>query len=260
MSYLSQKELELFSNKILEDYDAKNPGRIFKEKIKISNEEALVIQSSVANLRKKRGEEIIGYKIGCVSKETQNKMGFNQPASGYLWKSETYDSGTTLNKKNYTNPAMEAEFGVILNRDLKPEIFSFDYLLDSIEGIYPLIEIHNLVFHGDEPYGAELLANNAIHAGIILGSITKLPLKKTETNLKLIYDKEIVDTWVNKRWPLDMLSELEWLVKEQAKRKNFLRKGDLILTGAYGFPVPINEKKLIEVTSSSFGSVKAIFN
>ena len=57
-----------------------------------------------------------------------------------------------------------------------------------------------------------------------------------------------------------MLSELEWLVKEQAKTNNFLRKGDLILTGAYGFPVPINEKKLIEVTSSSFGSVKAIFN
>ena len=26
--------------------------------------------------RKKRGEEIIGYKIGCVSKDTQKKMGF----------------------------------------------------------------------------------------------------------------------------------------------------------------------------------------
>ena len=38
----------------------------------------------------------------------------------------------------------------------------------SIEGIYPLIEIHNLVFHGIEPYGAELLANNAIHAGVVL--------------------------------------------------------------------------------------------
>ena len=260
MGNLSQKELELFSNKILEDYDAKNPGTIFKDKIKISNEEALIIQSIVANLRKKRGEEIIGYKIGCVSKETQKKMGFKQPASGYLWKSEMYDSDVTLNKKNYTNPAMEAEFGVILNRDLKPEFFSHDYMLDSIEGIYPLIEIHNLVFRGAEPYGAELLANNAIHAGIILGSKTKLPLNKIETDLKLIYDREIIDTWVNKTWPLDMLSELEWLVKNQAKRNNFLRKGDLILTGAYGFPVPINEKKLVEVTSSAFGSVKAVFN
>ena len=47
--------------------------------------------------------------------------------------------------------------------------------------------------------------------------------------------------------------------KEQAKINNILKKGDLILTGAYGFPVPINEKKVIEVTSSAFGDVKAIF-
>ena len=57
-----------------------------------------------------------------------------------------------------------------------------------------------------------------------------------------------------------MLSELDWLIKEQEKKNNYLKKGDLILTGAYGFPVPINEKKLVEVTSSAFGDVKATFN
>ena len=260
MSYLTQKELDQFSNKILEDYDSKNPSIIFKEKINITNEDALIIQSNVARLREKRGEEIIGYKIGCVSKDTQKKMGFTQPACGYLWKSELYTSGIELNKKDYTNPAMEAEFGVILSRDIKPEISSFDYILDSIEGIYPLIEIHNLIFHGNEPYGAELLANNAIHAGVVLGLEKKLPTNKLETDLKLIYDNEIIDTWVNKKWPVDMLSEVNWLVKEQAKSNNYLKKGDLILTGAYGFPVPINDKKIIEVTSSAFGEVKAIFN
>ena len=259
MSHLSQKELDLFTNKILEDYDAKNPGRIFKEKIKIGNEDALLIQSNVARLREKRGEVIIGYKIGCVSKDTQKKMGFTQPACGYLWKSELYTSGVALKKKNYTNPAMEAEFGIILNRDIKAELSSFDYILESIEGIYPLIEIHNLIFYGNEPYGAELLANNAIHAGVVLGPETKLPIDKIETNLKLIYDNEIIDTWVNKRWPHDMLSEIEWLIKELAKKKLYLKKDDLILTGAYGFPVPINDKKLIEVTSSAFGDVKATF-
>ena len=75
MSHLSTKELDLYSNKILEDYDNRDPSVFFKEKIKISNEDALIIQSNVAQLRKKRGEEIIGYKIGCVSKETQKKMG-----------------------------------------------------------------------------------------------------------------------------------------------------------------------------------------
>ena len=260
MNKLSVKELDIFANKILEDYDFKNPGVIFKEKKIITNEDALLIQSNVARLREKRGEKVIGYKIGCVSKDTQKKMGFNQPACGYLWKSELYASGVELNKKDYTNPAMEAEFGVILNRDIKPDLASFDYILQSIEGIYPLIEIHNLVFYGNEPYGAELLTNNAIHAGVILGSETKLPSDKTKTDLKLIYDQEVIDTWTNKIWPNDMLSEMEWLVKEQAKKNNYLKKGDLILTGAYGFPVPINDKKLVEVTSSAFGDVTASFN
>ena len=260
MNKLSVKELDIFANKILEDYDFKNPGVIFKEKKIITNEDALLIQSNVARLREKRGEKVIGYKIGCVSKDTQKKMGFTQPACGYLWKSELYASGVELNKKDYTNPAMEAEFGVILNRDIKPDLASFDYILKSIEGIYPLIEIHNLVFYGNEPYGAELLTNNAIHAGVILGSETKLPSDKTKTDLKLIYDKEVIDTWNNKIWPNNMLSEMEWLVKEQAKKNNYLKKGDLILTGAYGFPVPINDKKLVEVTSSAFGDVTATFN
>ena len=260
MGSFSQKELDIFSNKMLEDYDRKNPSTIFKDKIKLTNENSLIIQSNVARLREKRGEEIIGYKIGCISKETKKKMGFNQPACGYLWKSELYNSGVVLNKKNYTNPSMEAEFGIILNRDINPELSSFEYILDSIEAIYPLIEIHNLIFYGDEPHGAELLANNAIHAGVVLGSETKLPAKKIETDLKLIYDNKIMDTWSNKIWPNDMLAEVDWLVKEQAGNDNNLKKGDLILTGAYGFPVPINDKKLIEVTSSAFGDVKATFD
>ena len=90
--------------------------------------------------------------------------------------------------------------------------------------------------------------------------MAKLPKNNITTDLKLIYDKEIIDTWSDKKWPYDMLSEVQWLVKELAKINNILKKGDLILTGAYGFPVPINNKELIEVTSSAFGDVKATFS
>jgi len=112
MSHLSQKELDIFTNKILEEYDTKNPSTIFKEKIKISNEDALIIQSKVAKLREKRGEKIIGYKIGCVSKDTQKKMGFTQPACGYLWKSELYTSGVILIKK--ITPTLQWKLNLVL--------------------------------------------------------------------------------------------------------------------------------------------------
>ena len=253
------QELDVIANTILKDYDAKNPGTIFKTKIKLSNEDALHIQSKVTKLRIGRGEKVIGYKIGCVAKETQKKMGFNQPAWGTLWNSELYESGVRLEKKNYSNPAMEAEFGVKLNRDIDPKLVSFEYILESIDYIYPLIEIHNLVFNGDEPYGAELLANNALHAGVVLGPKNKISKDKKITDLKLIFDNQIVDSWYDKKWPLDMLSEVEWLVKEQEKISNILKKNDLILTGAYGFPIPINSNSLIQVSSSKFGNVECKF-
>ena len=124
MSQLNQREIDLFAQKILEDYDAKNPGTIFKDKIKISNADALILQTTVSKLREKRGEEIIGYKIVCVSKETQMKMGFTQPAYGRLWKNDFYADGVSLNKKNYNNPDMEAEFEIKINRDFSPNLSS----------------------------------------------------------------------------------------------------------------------------------------
>ena len=259
MNKLSSKELDLYSNQILEDYDAKKPSQIFKNKVKVSNEDAILIQNKVTELRVSRGEEIIGYKIGCISKDTQKKMDLSNPAKGTLWKHELHQSGVELNKKDYFNPAMEAEFGVILNRDINPDLVSFDYILESVQSIYSLIEIHNLVFNGDAPNGAELLANNAIHAGVILGPENKVPNSNEITDLKLIYDNEVIDKWIDKKWPFDMLSEIEWLVRDKANTNNILKKNDLILTGAYGFPVPINEKKLIEVTSSAFGDVSSTF-
>ena len=259
MVELSQFQLDVYAHKILDDYDAKTPSGIFKDKISISIEDALRIQLAVTNLREKRGEEVIGYKIGCVSKDTQRKMGFTKPAWGRLWKNELYLDGVTLDKRNFANPAMEAEFGIVLNRDLTPELVNLDYILDSIETIHPIIEIHNLVFNGDPPFGAELLANNAIHAGIVIGEPTNGYIYPQITDLNLLFDKEIIDTWSNKKWPFDMLSEVEWLVKEQHKIGNILKKGNLILTGAYGFPVPINNKNLVEVNSSLFGGVSAVF-
>ena len=151
MTELTENQLNQYAHQMLEDYDSKTPGTIFKDKVRIGVEDAWRIQSAVTYLRQKRGEEVIGYKIGCISKETQIKMGFTQPAWGRLWKHELYSDGVTLEKSNYSNPAMEAEFGIILNRDLKPDLVNLDYILDSIETIHPIIEIHNLVFNGNPP-------------------------------------------------------------------------------------------------------------
>ena len=69
MNNYTQKDLDNFANKMLEDYDNNNPGTIFKRNLVLSNDEALILQSKVSKLRINRGEKAIGYKIGCIAKE-----------------------------------------------------------------------------------------------------------------------------------------------------------------------------------------------
>ena len=255
----SQNQLQLYAKRILNDYDKKEPSILFKSDINITVAEAYKVQSLVTALRIKRGEKVIGYKIGSVQKQTQKKYGFSYPAWGRLWKNELHFNGVQLEKKNYSNPSMEAEFGIKIKRNLDPRNISFEYIYDSIETIHPIIEIHNLIFYGKKPYGAEHISNNAINAGIVCGSGIKKPKVNKITDLKLIYDKNIIGKWTNKIWPSDILSKIKWFVEEQAKIDNIIKKNDLILTGAYGPPIPIDDKNLIEVNSSLFGNVSAYF-
>ncbi len=154
---------------------------------------------------------------------------------------------------------MEAKFGIKFNRDLHPKKVNFEYILASIDTIHPIIEIHNLIFYGNAPYGAEHISNNAINAGVVCVTGIDKPKFGEITDLKLIYDKIIINKWTNKIWPIHMLSAIEWFVMVQAKMNNQIKKGNLILTVAYGPPIPIVDKKLLEVNSTLFGKVSAIF-
>ena len=86
MSEITKFQLEIYANQMLIDYDSVNPGTIFKDKIKISHEDAWRVQSAVADLRRERGEEVAGYKIGCISEKTrsiwaspnQHRIGFGR--------------------------------------------------------------------------------------------------------------------------------------------------------------------------------------
>ena len=60
-----------------------------------------------------------------------------------------------------------------------------NYLIDSIKSIHPVIEIHNFIFKGEPPKGHEYIANNAIHAGVIVGQGILNPKKILKPIFKL---------------------------------------------------------------------------
>jgi len=251
--------INTFARSMLADYDAVNPGTVFAEGLRLSIPDARRLQTAVATLREQRGETVIGYKVGAVSPHNQKMMGLAHPIWGRLWSSERHKDGVTLSKTAFANLALEAEFAITLGRTVDPEQASPDELLASISAVYPVIELHNLVLRSDPPHGPELIANNGILAGVVSGQGLTNPRTSLTTDLALVFDGETVDDWTSLRWPDDILTAIGWLAEDQARTGKHLKQGDVILTGAFGPPIPLKDKTKVDVISSAFGGVSATF-
>jgi len=256
---MNNNEIDTIARRILSDYDAVTTETIFAEGLRFDLSDAWRVQTAVTRLREDRGEHVIGYKVGAVDPGNQRMLGMPHPAWGRLWDSELHQNGVALKKSGYTNIAIEAEFGVVLSGKLTPEM-SLDQMADSVKAIHPVLELHNFVMRSDSPHGHELIANNAINCGVVCSEpVTELSASRT-TDLKLIYDKVTVDEWESLRWPDDILAALKWLTTALSEHSITLKSGDLVLTSAWGPPIPVNDNNKVECSSSAFGSVSATFD
>ncbi|MBM09983.1 MAG: hypothetical protein CMF69_10500 [Magnetovibrio sp.] len=259
MLCIDEEMLNSIAHRMLSDYDMVNPGTVFSGDFRLDLADAWRLQTAVTNLRLERGETVAGYKIGCTTGGAQKRMGLLHPAWGRIWVAEQHVTGVALKKDGFSNVALEAEFAVLLKRAVDPQNASTETIVEAVENIYPVIEIHNLVWRGGPPYGAELIANNCIHAGVVRGPAIINPRVDVLTDLELLFDGEIVDSWQSLKWPGDILSAISWLAEEQAEIGNTLKAGDLILTGAFGPPIPLANKTRVDIVSSKFGNAFALF-
>ncbi len=141
----------------LADYRAGTPGTFFAdpEQPPLGLDDAYRVQAEVAALRAP-AERVVGYKVGCTGPGTRAQFGLDGPIRGLLYDTELHPSGSELSSSAYAELAIEGELAVRLGDD------------GRIATVFPVIELHNYVFRGQPPTLAELVANNGIHAGVVL--------------------------------------------------------------------------------------------
>ncbi len=155
------------AEQMLRDYDAHTPGIMFTDGFRLSISDAYRLQAKVAHLRERRGERLAGYKIGCVCPVNQKKNGLTHPVYGRLWSTEQHATNVSLAMNEFAHLAIEGEVAVSLRHDVEPRRSSIQEIAEAVDEVYTVIELHNLVLHSDHPTGTELIANNAIHAGVV---------------------------------------------------------------------------------------------
>ena len=220
-------------------------------------EEAYAVQSEVARLRVRRGETLIGYKVGCTSAATQRQLGIDRPVFGPLFDSERWSSGTTLRREQFLELAIEGELAVRLRSDLGNEPSEAD-VSDAVDAVFAVIELHHFPFVDTGTSAVELIASNGLHAGFVFADDGASALDAGSSTLSIEIDGLEVAAVAGTELTRTIQTSLHWLAWELASRGERLRAAQTILCGTVAPLLPAPEANRILVTTDRFGSVRCV--
>ena len=217
------RELTELANRQLSDYKNNTPGTWFADPVfDMSIDLSYELQDSVTQLRLDEGDSVAGYKIGCIGKDIKEQFGMDGPIRGTLFSSELFSNNAVLSASAYCNLAIEAEMAFVID-----EYF-------QIKRIFPVVELHNLIFRAPQKNLSELIGNNGINCGVVVPAKAQ---HRSSYELDQLVDLSlrINDSRysTNQLWPIDGKPQgsLEWLRENLFSYNKKLEAGQLILAG-----------------------------
>ncbi|MEC7564093.1 MAG: hypothetical protein VX738_00290 [Planctomycetota bacterium] len=248
----------------LADYDAHQPGTLFAKGIVLDVAQGYELQSAVAQLRQDRGEQVVGYKVGCTSPGIRAQLGIDHRVTGRLYGSEHHASGAVLSRQEFANLAIEGELAVELSHEPNEEFLSGVGIPACVARVFPVIELHHHVMRGEQPSAGELIANNALHAGFIAGEGVlrhdiDSELSLDSSALSIFAGRELLDEYAGPSLVQTIRSSLKWLTEVVRDRGDQLHAGQIVLTGSIPGLIPITEDGDIRVEAPPFGRVELKF-
>ena len=263
-SFTSQ--IQRWASRQLADYDARRPGMMFAEGVELDVAQGYELQAAVAQLRCGRGERVIGYKVGCTSPTIRAQLGINHCVIGRLYDSEQHLSGALLSRERFANLAIEGELAVELSHEPNEKDFRGSGLEipACVARVFPVIELHNHVMRGDRPSAGELIANNAIHAGVVAATgVHRHDICVEESldtaALSIFADDRLLDECAGPALVQTINSSLKWLTAALRDRGGRLSAGQIILTGSIPSLIPIAKDCGIRVDAPPFSNVEVQF-
>lgn len=255
----SKTRFQEWATRQLADYNSHQPGTIFAEGVMLNIAEGYHLQSAVAELRQQRGDRIIGYKVGCTSPIIRAQLGIDHCVSGRLYDSELHKSGAVLSRKEYANLAIEGELAIELSREPTPEDFYEMKIPACVVRLFPVVELHNLVMRGVQPSAGELIAHNALHAGIVRATGICPEEASGEPSLAIFVNAQLLEECRGPSLIQTIHTSLKWLMEMMRTGGDRLSTGQIILTGSIPSLIPIEEDCHIHVEAPPFGCVEVEF-
>jgi len=259
---LDEKTIGELAKQLLEAEDNRKPIDPITDKYpSISIGEAYKIQLKVVHLKKKRGQVVVGKKIGLTSKGMQQLLGVNEPDYGHILDKMMIYEGEALSLSQLIQPKVEAEIAFLLKKDLKGPGVTVASVIDATEGVMPAIEIIDSRIKNWKIKIQDTVADNASSARVILGGRI-MPIEELDLRyVGMVLEKngEIVATGAGAAVLGNPAQSVAWLANKLSEFGITLKAGEIIMSGSFTAAVEASPNDAIKATFNHLGSVTVKF-
>ncbi|MFN3133977.1 MAG: 2-keto-4-pentenoate hydratase [Candidatus Kryptonium sp.] len=227
----------------------------------ITIEDAYKIQLKNVKRKLETGLKIKGKKIGITSFAVQRMLNVNQPDFGYLFDTMYVEDGGVVKLDSLIQPRVEGEIAFVMEKDLKgPEVTVAD-VLKATAFVVPSIEIVDSRIKDWRIKIQDTIADNASSGLFVLGGKKTIVDNLDFRCLGMILEQngEVVVSGAGAASLGNPVKAVAWLANKLAEFGEYLRAGEVVLSGALAQLVVPKKGDFFKVSIQKLGSVSVKF-
>lgn len=246
--YAKALDLALQEGRAITRFTKASPG--------FSIDDGYAVQDMGMALRIRRGERVVGWKMGMTSRPKMLQMGVNSPIYGMLTDAMQFSDAGFMSLRGKIHPRIEPEVAFIISKDLEGNI-SPAQALQGCSGVCAALEVIDSRYENFDFQLPDVVADNCSASGVILGNIVKRTTEKFDiSNLGMILEVnhkavQFGSTAAILGHPARSLAEL---VKMLTAKGQLLKAGSIVLAGGATAAVPFTPGDTVRVSIQNLGS------
>lgn len=187
MSALTQDQVDAFAARMDDAQQRAQAVPMLTAETAFSVQDGYRVQRAGIALRKLRGDDLVGMKMGLTSLAKMKQMNVNDPIYGHLTRAMLLDDGGHVKRSVHVHPRVEPEIVFLLGRDLEGPVTPAQALL-AVDGVCCALELIDSRYQDFKFTLPDVVADNASSSRFVLGSTVK-PRTFDTANLGMVMEK-----------------------------------------------------------------------